>query len=573
MKLQVMVKTVKTLVLILVIYGIGTDATNGNIHEFLVDNGHHHVDIFYNASMFHRFALPDVFITRMHLDKIEKAKQNSFGVFLFDPERDDLLRYLTLMVQRKIKMSLLIARKPLRNAGTILLKKHLSTLQATTLFYMVLPTTGTTGMTWYQIVSLRSGSTTNRLAFKENSLRIIDTFDLHGLEITSTSSSWAPYLTIDDCNEFGLKCAKNRGYLIDFMDELATKFNFTYISQKNAKNDWGIEPISGPVGTNGTYGGIWGDIISKHYDMCLSAWFRQLERNELFSFVPLLQTNNVLVVKPQQSSIDFGFFTRALTVDSFSAILLMTIATLSLIFTFNLYGLDEEMNGVKIMILMSWIFFTLTNSYYGGVLTMFFATTSSAPFDNLRQAIQSYPNWILMIPDGSQGWISQEAEKGDPDFLSLWQRYQENPAEMTYYSIREGLELVESRPNIMYADKNKILAHLKSKPTKEPLHIISIGEFKYNSILFYKNSPLLPLFKQGASYLRETGLERQLFIKWFGEWSEVNVSPASSEATILTLGQMVLIFAMMLAMFSIVLVMLFGEITFKRIFKKVIIHW
>ena len=570
MNIQLMVKIV--VLILIIIYGMDASVTEKNIQEFLVDNGHHHVDIFYNSSLWHRFTLPNMFSARIHLRKIKKAKHNSFGIFLFDPQRDDLLGYLNLIIQRRIKMSLIITRRPLGNDGNILLQEYLSNLEATSLFYMVFPATISTVMTWHQIVSLRSGSAINPLAFKQNTLRIIETFDMHGVEITATSLTWAPYLTIDDCNEFGKECAINSGYMIDFMDKLADIYNFTYVSQKNVENDWGDLPISGAVGTNGTNGGIWGDIISKHYDMSLNMWTWTLERNELFSFVPTLQTNNVLVVKPQQSSIDFGFFTRALTVDSFSAILLLNIATLSLIFIFNFYGLDEEMNGVKMMTFISWMFFTLINSYYSGVLTMFFATTS-APFETFREAVLSYPNWIIIIQDGSQGWISQEAEKGDPDFLSLWQRYQENPAEMTYYSIREGLELVESRPNIMYADKNKILAHLKSKPTKQPLHMISIGESKYNSILFYKNSPLLPLFKQGASYLRETGLERQLFIKWFGEWSEVNVSPASSEATILTLGQMVLIFAMMLAMFSIVLVMLFGEITFKRIFKKVIIHW
>ena len=206
---------------------------------------------------------------------------------------------------------------------------------------------------------------------------------------------------------------------------------------------------------------------------------------------------------------------------------------------------------------------------------MFFATTSSAPFETLREAIQSYPNWRLIFLDGwFLGWINNEAKTGDRDFISLWQRYQENPEEMIYSNIGDGLYRVESRPNIMHVDKNLLLAQLKENPIQQKLHMISIKESQYelSHILFYKNSPLLPMFTQGVINLRETGLERQLFLKWFGEWSEVNGS-VSSEVTILTLGQMVLIFALMSAMFAIVLIILCGEFYFNRFFNKVILHW
>ena len=220
--------------LILTIFVVGTCATRGGIQEFLVDNGHQHVDIFYNSSQWGRgrISLKDVFIARVSMENTGKAHQDSFGIFMYDSAKDDLLSYLTAIMQRQIKMSLLVMSEPRDNNELDLIRKQLSYLQATAFFYIAMPTSKPSCMTWHQIISLRSGSALNHLEFAKNSSRIIETFDMHGLDITSTSLTWAPYLTIDDCNQDGLECAKNYGYLIDIMDKLAVEFNFTYVSQK-----------------------------------------------------------------------------------------------------------------------------------------------------------------------------------------------------------------------------------------------------------------------------------------------------------------------------------------------------
>ena len=47
--------------MVLTICVMGTFAKVGSFQEFLVDNGHRHVDIFYNSSQLHEFGLKDVF--------------------------------------------------------------------------------------------------------------------------------------------------------------------------------------------------------------------------------------------------------------------------------------------------------------------------------------------------------------------------------------------------------------------------------------------------------------------------------------------------------------------------------
>ena len=73
-----------------------------------------------------------------------------------------------------------------------------------------------------------------------------------------------------------------------------------------------------------------------------------------------------------------------------------------------------------------------------------------------------------MFPVGAEGWVKNEADKGDPNFKALWQRYQENPEETTFSSMRHGLKLIEGGPIVLYVDENRILTHLRSNPTEPP---------------------------------------------------------------------------------------------------------
>ena len=81
-------------------------------------------------------------------------------------------------------------------------------------------------------------------------------------------------------------------------------------------------------------------------------------------------------------------------------------------------------------------------------------------------------------------------------------------------------------------------------------------------MLLHKNSPLLPMFNQGASYLRETGIERELFNKCFGD-VEKQIGSTTSEGNILNLGQMGTVFIAMLAVFIVTLFVLCGELSIK----------
>ena len=553
---------IKSASLIVAIFVVGASTTKCGIQEFLLDNGHHYVDLFYNSSNWRGIEFEDLYLTRLTFEDIEKAHNNSFGIFMFDATKDDLKSFLSAITHRRIKMSLLIISEPWEGKDMNEIKQKLLELKVTAFFYIATPTSNSTCLTWHQIISLNTGSVLNHLEFATNTSKIIEKFDMQGLEIRSSSLSWAPYLTIENCSANGLDCENNHGYLIDLMDKLAVKFNFTYVSEKNMNNSWFH------VGPHGISGGVWGDFESKQYDMSLSLWYWLLSRDRIFDFAPLLMKRHVLAYTPQHSNIvDCTHFTRAFVWKSWTVIMCILGAIIFVILITNTSQINDNKYSVRIVILMSWLFFTLINSYYCGVLTMFFATTNDVRFETISDVMKAYPDWKLRFNVGYRGLIHDMAKRGDPDYALLWQRYQENSTESTFDSIQDGLELMESGQNVLLMEQNMLLGHLKSHSTKQEIKVIERENLGFGCILFSKNTPLLPMFNQGVRHFRESGLEGQLFFKWFGKLNKQSGSNTSGGQA-LTLSEMVTAFIMMLVVFIVAFFVLCGELTLKQFFNK-----
>ena len=554
-------KVLKLSILVTTLLVEGIFVSSCDIQEFLLDNGHHYVDVFYNSSNGRGILLRDLYLTRLPFEDFSKAHNNSFGIFMFDATTDDIMSYLSAIVQRRIKMSLLVISEPWPEQQVDSIKRHLMSLGETALFYIAIPTQNTTCLTWHQIISLKSGTALNQLKFINNSSKIMEKYDMQGLELTSSSISWAPYITFEGCNKEGLDCVKNYGYLIDLMDELAHKYNFTYVSQKNVNESWYF------VGPEGNYGGVWGDVKTEKNDMSLSSWLWLASRHDIFGFVPYLQRNFVLAFTPQQSNIvDYAWFTKGFIWNAWTTLLFISGAILLPIFLAYKCGINDNMQGIKVLTFTMWLFFTLVNSYYCGVLTMFFATANELPFNTMNDVLLAYPDWNLRFEGALKGWIFEMAERGDTNYALLWQRYETNSNETTFGSIQNGLELMENGQNVLLVDENKLLGYIKSHPTNQKIVTLNLGKSwesvaQSACIMFSKNTPLLPMFNQGVSYIRESGLQGQLFSKWF---EKLDKQSGSLEGRVITLSEMVSGFAMMLVVFVVSLIMLCGELAMKK---------
>ncbi len=89
----------------------------------------------------------------------------------------------------------------------------------------------------------------NTLKFDSRGV-IIENYDFNGYQLVFTSLTWAPYLTVSDCDNEGRNC-NFYGFFGDMMDIYSTDFNFTWDIYADINNDWGLSPKSGPYNRSG----------------------------------------------------------------------------------------------------------------------------------------------------------------------------------------------------------------------------------------------------------------------------------------------------------------------------------
>ena len=105
----------------------------------------------------------------------------------------------------------------------------------------------------------------NALSFSASG-RLKEQFNLGGFKIESLTLSWAPYLTLGNCDAQGKNCQTVEGLLADYMNILANMFNFTWETYSSVDGKWGTRPLSGPANKSGTWGGVFGGVVNAEYD-------------------------------------------------------------------------------------------------------------------------------------------------------------------------------------------------------------------------------------------------------------------------------------------------------------------
>ena len=141
-----------------------------------------------------------------------------------------------------------------------------------------------------------------------------------------------------------------------------------------------------------------GGVVKGDYELSISAWFWNVERNYILSSAPAVSSRMQLLLTPKSPETDFGLFLRPFTNDAWSAIaavLLIAVACVGLPFLVT-HPAVEETEGHQIMVVTVWYFFVLLNAYYGGALTMFFTSEARMPFGTIRDVIKAYPEWKLL---------------------------------------------------------------------------------------------------------------------------------------------------------------------------------
>jgi len=244
---------------------------------------------------------------------------------------------------------------------------------------------------WHQIITVKNQKQVviNPLKFIHGSLCIREDYDLHGLEVESVALDWVPYLMHSkNCTPF--EHCPSEGALMEKMGEIARRFNFTAVTIKEEKDDWGVMPQNGSsYDCNGIWTGAFGKVVTGQYPLSLSEWAFLRERADIVDYVHLSVDYRILVLSAEVAALDASLFVRPFNRSSWIAVvvcLTLFAAFLALLRTVLPFFRGSE--SFRMVATTSWFLFIGLNAYYGGALTMFFVGKVSPPFEDVRQVIR-----------------------------------------------------------------------------------------------------------------------------------------------------------------------------------------
>ena len=362
-------------------------------------------------------------------------------------------KYVEMMTHTKIMSSMIVMIGDMGQEKVEVMKSSLEKLATNSFFYWVYTSDGHgSELLWNQVLTLDHYDhiVTNRLAFNPANGIILEDYNLQGLHLVSMTLSWAPYLTVSNCREGKHPKGPNKncetsGYLHETMNIFSKVLNFTWESHNEPENKWGTVPLSGPANVSGEWGGILGYVMRHEYQISISSWVWNEDRNDMFDFVTIIGDRVVLIAKPQRDPIDPGLFIRPFQAEAWYVVGL-TVAVIigCLIFPTMFAPTFSNTTSFKVVSSIGSLFFMLTEIYYSGALTMFFSTEVSLPFETAADVMQTYPSWKLMMQSENDVYFIGKGNDGDKDYVAWYERVTNLPDETVFNSVSEGVDLMSN---------------------------------------------------------------------------------------------------------------------------------
>ena len=408
------------------------------------------------------------------------------------------------------------------------------------------------------ILSLQNNTKTlvQDIEFTESN-QMVKNYDLEGLELYSNTLSWAPYFIISNCNDKGQECEMS-GFETDFMNEMGNIVNFTWTSHEDNKDgSWGT------VNENGVWTtGPMSSVMNGEYHMSMGPWQWKFERFGLMDFVSLNPNAFVLALTPQPAELDMGLFIRPFQDEAWILVLVSVIIIFSnIVIPYSLLSYFEHTESFKLSSLFSWLFVLLINAYYGGALTMFFSSELTLPFNSIEDVMRSYPDWNLKFIDGNDIHFIFKAKSGDYLYSEFWERVTNFREQHVFQNLEEGLNLMKNERAVIHIGEGRLTSYFKTNPFhQQKLKVFARSRPQPQGIIVQHNSPLKPILQAAANALTEAGITDALLKDWEGVSIPQN---AEVETMVLTSGQVILVFLVILATFGCSILILFCEINYK----------
>ena len=472
---------------------------------------------------------------------------------------------LTLISKTKIKRSLLVIVGRVSHVQLEYIVKEIKEIQENMYFYLIYKSSDNSDDSktkFYIVISVKGNEKVIIQALDLSKAGLIkEISNLENMHIKCLTLSWAPYLTLSDCNESGKDC-KSVGYFADLMNIAAKHLNFTWSCDKEPDNNWGIMQISGPSNSSGTWGGIIGDILNGNYPLCISSWNNVESRIGMFDFIMSGRTRQfVLVYIPQNSGFDKSLFTRPFkdevwVVLGIGNVILITIYFVS--YWFSRKG--KALRSLRLVKSIAWLSYLLVLVYYGGALKMFFTADITIPFESRKDVMEAYPDWKLKFRKGAERLFIDNAEKGvDKVYEDYWNRAKDNLDEFRFKSLADGVNSIYDDQMVIHVEYNLLKQYYKNLKSEQevPSIIPSDGDNMGINMIVTENSPLGPILDLEFQRLCEIGIFDIKMIEWIGR--DVQKGGDSKTPKALIQGQVAMIFVILVVASVVSVLVLLGE--------------
>ena len=217
--------------------------------------------------------------------------------------------------------------------------------------------------------------------------------------------------------------------------------------------------------------------------------------------MPINEMPQIIYVSQNQRSLDFSMILKPFSPLVWLVLPLLTcLLSAALIIPKEIFDVwRDTWISHRIIVLSSWTIFVLVNSYYAGTLTMFFATDTKPPFENLEEAIALYPK-LRMIAHKSTSYLLIRRRKKDKLINDYLEELSQSEHPLYYEDYEELFALLQSPGYFLYEGMVVNMFQEHKKLNGPQLTTISTEDMYYGTLLFPKYSPLTKIVNAGTIY-------------------------------------------------------------------------
>ena len=177
--------------------------------------------------------------------------------------------------------------------------------------------------------------------------------------------------------------------------------------------------------------------------------------------------------------------------------------------------------------------------------------------------MRAYPDWQLKMMGGNDVHFQYKALAGDPLYSEFWDRVVNKREETVFENVKEGLDEIQNERAVIQVWSGMLKGYFKSNPFhQQKMKVFARGKVTREQLIVPFNSPLKPILQAASNSLIEAGVTDALLTEWEGK----DIAQASGiETMILTPGQVISIFLLIITIFGFSIFILGCEIGIKMI--------